>query len=115
METLKSTFAVVKYVKMSSYKIRRVLNQIRNKSYLESLMILRLMPYKSCIPIWQLLYSASANAENNLKLNKLDLFIDKAYVNEGYKLKRNQPRAKGVSYKILKPTCHITISLKLKK
>lgn len=108
----KSTQAVAKYIRMSPHKVRRVLDQIRGRSYQEALMMLEFMPYRSCSPIWQVLHSAAANAENNFNLEKKNLVITSAYANEGPKLKRIRPRAQGRAYKILKPTCHITIVLK---
>jgi hypothetical protein len=46
------------------------LNQIRGKSYQQALMLLEFMPYKACGPVWQVIYSAAANAEHNLNLKK---------------------------------------------
>ena len=37
--------AVAKYIRMSPHKIRRVLDQIRGRSYQEALMILEFLPY----------------------------------------------------------------------
>jgi len=75
-------------------------------------MMLEFMPYRACGPIWQVLHSAAANAQNNFGLDKKNLIVDIAYANEGPKLKRIRPRAQGRAYKILKPTCHITIVVK---
>jgi large subunit ribosomal protein L22 len=104
--------AVAKYIRMSPYKIRRVLDQIRGCSYQEALMILEFLPYRAGEPIWQVIYSAAANATNNYGLDKKKLIIDKIFANEGPKLKRIRPRAQGRAYKILKPTCHITVIVK---
>jgi len=104
--------ATAKYIRMSPFKVRKVLNQIKGRSYQEALIMLEFMPYRACGPIWQILHSAAANAKNNLNLQKKDLIIDTAFVNEGPKLKRIRPRAQGRAYKILKPTCHITIIVK---
>jgi large subunit ribosomal protein L22 len=38
---------------MSPHKIRRVLDQIRGRSYQEALMILEFLPYDAGGPIWQ--------------------------------------------------------------
>ena len=57
--------AVARYIRISPTKVRRVLDQIRGKSYEEALMILEFMPYRASGPIWQVLNSAAANAENN--------------------------------------------------
>ena len=55
MSNPQSVKAVAKYVRMSPQKVRRVLNQIRGKSYQEALMMLEFLPYKASGPIWQVL------------------------------------------------------------
>nr|YP_010993856.1 ribosomal protein L22 [Dianella ensifolia]WOZ11301.1 ribosomal protein L22 [Dianella ensifolia] len=97
---------------MSVFKARRVINQIRGRSYEETLMILELMPYRASYPILKLVYSAAANASHNMGLNEADSFISKAEVNQGPFVKRLRPRARGRSYTVKRPTCHITIVLK---
>jgi large subunit ribosomal protein L22 len=104
--------AVAKYIRMSPHKVRRVLNQIRGCTYKDALMILEFLPYGASGPIWQVVHSAAANAQNNYALDKKKLIIDEAYANEGPKLKRIRPRAKGRANSILKPTCHITVIVK---
>ena len=103
---------VAKYIRMSPYKIRRVLDQVRGCSYQESLMILEFLPYSGVGPIWQVIHSAAANAKHNYGLDKKNLIIDQIFADEGPKLKRIRPRAQGRAYKILKPTCHITVVMK---
>ena len=112
MSEIQSTRAIAKYIRMSPHKVRRVLDQIRGRSYQEALMMLEFMPYRACGPIWQVLHSAAANAQNNFGLDKKNLIVDIAYANEGPKLKRIRPRAQGRAFKILKPTCHITVVVK---
>lgn len=109
---VQSVKAVAKYIRMSPYKVRRVLDQIRGRSYQEALMILEFLPYKASGPIWQVVHSAAANAANNYNLDKKKLIIEQSYADEGPKLKRVRPRAQGRAYRILKPTCHITIIVK---
>jgi large subunit ribosomal protein L22 len=77
-------------------------------------MLLEFMPYKACGPIWQVIYSAAANAEHNLNLNKEQLYISEAFVNQGPVLRRFRPRAQGQGYGIRKPTCHISVKLAAK-
>lgn len=105
-------YALGQYIHMSPHKARRVIDQIRGRSYQETLMILQLMPYRACYPIFKLVYSAAANARHNRSLNAANLMISKAEVNEGTTLKRKKPRARGRSSLIKRPTCHITIVLK---
>lgn len=112
MSNIQSVKAVAKYIRMSPHKVRRVLNQIRGRSYQEALMILEFLPYNAGGPVWQVLHSVAANAKNNYDLDKKKLVIDTVFANEGPKLKRIRPRAQGRAYRILKPTCHITIVVK---
>jgi large subunit ribosomal protein L22 len=112
MSNVQSVRAEAKYIRMSPHKVRRVLDQIRGRSYREALMILEFLPYDAGGPVWQIVHSVAANAKNNYDLDKKKLIIDEVYANEGPKLKRIRPRAQGRAYKILKPTCHITIVVK---
>nr|AWT38761.1 ribosomal protein L22 [Licmophora sp.] len=111
MSDSKSVKAIAKYIRMSPHKIRRVLDQLRGRSYQEALMILEFLPYDASGPIWQVIHSAAANANHNYGLDKKNLIIEKIFADEGPKLKRIRPRAQGRAYKILKPTCHITVVL----
>lgn len=114
MQNIQSAKAISKYIRMSPYKIRRVLDQIRGRSYQEALMILEFLPYDASGPIWQVLHSAAANAKHNHNIDKKKLIISEIFANEGPRLKRVCPRAQGRAFKILKPTCHITVVLKSK-
>nr|YP_010879364.1 ribosomal protein L22 [Ruellia speciosa]YP_010945474.1 ribosomal protein L22 [Ruellia elegans]WGG27057.1 ribosomal protein L22 [Ruellia elegans]WIC96875.1 ribosomal protein L22 [Ruellia speciosa] len=104
--------ALGQYVTLSADKARRVIDQIRGRSYEETLMILELMPYRACYPIFKLVYSAAANASYDLGSDETNLRIIKAEVNEGTNVKKFKPRARGRSYAIKRTTCHITIVVK---
>jgi len=112
MSNIQKIKAVAKYIRMSPNKVRRVLNQIRGRSYQEALMILEFLPYDAGGPVWQVVHSVAANAKNNYNLDKKKLIISEIFADEGPKLKRIRPRAQGRAYKILKPTCHITVVVK---
>ena len=103
--------ATGKFVRMSPRKVRRVLDQIRGRSYREALIMLEFMPYKSCEPILKVLRSAVANAEHNNGLDPVSLYISEAYADQGPVLKRFRPRAQGRAFQIRKPTCHIAIAV----
>jgi large subunit ribosomal protein L22 len=109
--TTEEAKAVARYIRMSPRKVRRVLDQIRGRSYREALIILEFMPYRACEPILKVLRSAVANAEHNLGLNPADLLVSQAYADQGPTLRRYRPRAQGRAYQIRKPTCHITIAV----
>jgi len=103
--------AIGRYIRMSPRKVRRVLNQIRGKTYKEALMLLEFMPYRACGPVWQVIYSAAANAEHNLNLKKENLVISEAFADQGPVFRRFRPHAQGQGYGIRKPTCHIAITV----
>jgi large subunit ribosomal protein L22 len=105
-------YAIGRHIHMSANKVRRVIDQIRGRSYEESLMILELMPYRACDPILKLVYSAAANASNNLGLDQASLIVSKAYVNEGVTRKKPRPQARGRAYAVRRRTCHITVAMK---
>nr|YP_010544584.1 ribosomal protein L22 [Linaria vulgaris]UYG22559.1 ribosomal protein L22 [Linaria vulgaris] len=105
-------YALGRHISLSADKARRVVDQIRGRSYEETLMILELMPYRACYPIFKLVYSAAANASYNMGSNEANLIISNAQVNEGTTAKKLRPRARGRSYAIKRTTCHITIVVK---
>uniref|UniRef100_UPI0030DF13E4 ribosomal protein L22 n=1 Tax=Camellia synaptica TaxID=1454367 RepID=UPI0030DF13E4 len=105
-------YALGQHISMSAHKARRVIDQIRGRSYEETLMVLELMPYRACYPIFKLIYSAAANASYNMGSNETNLIISKVEVNEGTTVKKLKPRARGRSYLIKRPTCHISIVVK---
>ncbi len=103
--------AIARYIRMSPHKVRRVLDQIRGRSYREALIILEFMPYRACEPILKVLRSAVANAEHNDGLDPSTLVISSAFADQGPKLRRFRPRAQGRAYQIHRPTCHITVAV----
>nr|YP_009397484.1 ribosomal protein L22 [Dasyclonium flaccidum]ARW66670.1 ribosomal protein L22 [Dasyclonium flaccidum] len=114
MNTKKSNSqAIGKYIRVSTHKSRRVLQQIKGKNYNEARLILEFMPYRVCKTIIKILESAFSNIsqQTNYNINKKELIIKEAFANKGPILKRFQPRAQGRAFPIQKPTCHITIKL----
>ena len=105
-------YALGQDIRMSAHKARRIIDQIRGRSYEETLMILELMPYRASYPILKLIYSAAANASHNMRFNEANLIISKAEVNEGITVKKLKPQARGRGYLIKRSTCRITILLK---
>nr|YP_009922349.1 ribosomal protein L22 [Garcinia oblongifolia]QNA48206.1 ribosomal protein L22 [Garcinia oblongifolia] len=105
-------YALSQDIHMSAHKARRIIDQIRGRSYEETLMILELMPYRACYPIFKLVYSAAANASHNMGFNKTNLVISQAEVTGGSTSKRIKPQARGRNFLIKKPTCHIIIVFK---
>jgi large subunit ribosomal protein L22 len=111
IDTSNEVKAIARYIRMSPLKVRRVLDQIRGRSYREALIILEFMPYRACDPILKVLRSAVANAEHNVGLDPATLVVSKAFADGGPAMKRFRPRAQGRAYQIRKPTCHITVAV----
>ena len=80
-ETTKTAIAHGNYVRGSASKVRRVLDQIRGRSYRDALIMLEFMPYRSTDPITKVLRSAVANAEHNLGMDPSTLVISSAWAN----------------------------------
>nr|QXI85959.1 ribosomal protein L22 [Gentiana szechenyii] len=100
------------HIPMSPDKARRVIDQIRGRSYEETLMILELMSYRACYPILKLIYSAASNASYSMSSKETNLIISKAEVNASTSTNKLKPRARGRSYPVKKSTCHISIVMK---
>ncbi len=106
--------ARVRHIRVTPMKARRVVNLIRGKQASEAMAILKFAPQQASDPIFKLVQSAVANAKviadkQNLSIDEDDLFVSRAFVDEGTTLKRFMPRAQGRAFKILKRTSHITI------
>lgn len=107
--------AVAKDIGVSPSKVRIVLNLIRGKDYQMAVAILKNMPNVGAEEAVKVLESAGANAENNLGLNKANLYVAECYADGAATLKRFQPVSKGRAHSIKKRTSHITIVLDEKK
>jgi large subunit ribosomal protein L22 len=103
--------AVARYVHMSPTKVRRVVALIKDRPVQEALDILRFAPQAAAQPLFKVVASAAANAENNLDLDPDTLVVAAAYADEGPTLKRIRPRAQGRAYRIRKRTSHITVEV----
>lgn len=103
--------ATAKYIRISPYKVRVVLDLIRNKSVDEAVAILENTSKAGALPIKKVVESAAANAEHNQNMNRSDLKVAECYADMGPTLKRMQPVSKGRGCRILKRTSHITVVL----
>jgi large subunit ribosomal protein L22 len=101
--------AVTKYVRISPYKVRQVMDVVRGKPVERALAELRYMPQKAAREVARTIKSAAANAENNFDMDPADLVVKTIYADQGPTLKRYMPRARGRIDAIRKPTTHITV------
>ncbi len=104
--------AQLRYARISSRKVKIVLDLIKNKSIDEAYAIVRYTQKAASELIYKLLKSAEANASNNNDLNRDSLYVAEAYATQGPTLKRIMPRARGSANRIRKRTSHITVVLK---
>ena len=104
--------ATVKYARISSRKVKIVLDLIRNKPVEEAMAILKHTPKAACEPLAKLHKSAIANAETNKNMDVTRLYVAQCFVCQGPTLKRIRPRAQGRAFRINKKTSHITMVLK---
>jgi len=101
--------AIGRYLRVPPRKARFVLDAVRGKSANDALSTLKFIPNRAARYIERILESAVANAVNNYSLDRDVLRLSVAYVDQGPVLKRIQPRARGMAYRIIKRTSHITV------
>lgn len=106
--------AILNYARISSRKVKIVLDLIKNKGIDEAYAILKYTPKAASELLLKLLKSAESNALNNNGLNRDQLVVDEAFSNQGPTLKRMMPRARGSADRIKKRSSHITLVLKEK-
>ena len=104
--------ATLKNARISSRKVKIVIDLIRGKSVDEALAIVKYTPKAASEIIEKLLKSAIANAENNHNMSHEKLYVAEVFANQGPTLKRIRPAAKGSAVRIRKRTSHITIILR---
>ena len=104
--------AKLSYARISSRKVKIVIDMIRNKNVGEAMGILKTTPKAASELLIKLLESAMANAVNNHNMNADNLYVAEIFANQGPTLKRVRPRAQGRAFRIRKRTSHITIVLK---
>jgi large subunit ribosomal protein L22 len=105
------TRAFLKGTRLSSQKANLVASVVRDMSIEQAIDFLSFSKKKGARVIKKLLDSALANAENNHNADIDKLRIKSLIVNQGMRLKRIKPRARGRADRITKPTCHIEIIL----
>ena len=105
------TTAKLRGVRLSAQKGRLVADLIRGKTVENALNILQFSPKRGAIIIRKVLESAIANAEHNAGADIDELKIMHICVEKGPVLKRFAARAKGRGVRIVKPTCHIFLTV----
>jgi large subunit ribosomal protein L22 len=109
--------ATSKYVRTSAQKAGLVLELIRGKKASDAIAILRFTKKSVARDIEKALRSAIANAvhvaDKNQKrrVDEDDLFVSRAYADQGPTQKRVRPAPMGRAYQVLKRTTHLTVAV----
>ena len=105
------TRAILRGVRLSDQKGRLIADQIRGLPVDKALNILTFSPKKGAGIIKKVLESAIANAEHNDGADIDELKVKSIFVEKGMVLKRFTARAKGRGNRIVKPTCHVFVTV----
>ena len=102
--------ARARYMRISAYKVRQVLDLIRGHDVDRAIEILKFCERDAATVVGKLVNAAVANADKNHELHDAEeLYVSACYADEGPTLKRWRPRARGRATRIRKRTCHITV------
>ena len=101
--------AIYRHIMTAPNKVRRVANLLRGKSLAEAEATLASLPQRAVAAVAKTLKSAAANAENNEGANRDALFVSRIFVDEGTRLRRYLPRARGRADTVRKRMSHLTV------
>jgi large subunit ribosomal protein L22 len=104
-------FASARFVRITPMKARRVVDLVRGLPVDDALNLLAFAPQSAASTVHKVLESAVANAETTEGLDRGDLVVVRAQVDEGPTMKRWRPRAQGRATRINKRTSHITLAV----
>ena len=107
-----SARAVAYDVRVTPRKARLVIDLIRGKDVNVALGILANVNKAASPLVAKVVKSAASNAINNFNMSEERLYIAEIYANDGLRMKRFLPRAKGSASGLVKRTCHITVVVK---
>ena len=106
--------AIAKNVRVTPRKVRLVIDLVRGLPVKQALGILANVNRAASEPVMKLIKSAAANATNNFGMDEDALYISEIYANEGLRMKRYLPRAKGSASGLVKRSSHITCVVKMR-
>ena len=101
-------------VRVTPRKARLVIDLVRGKDVKVALGILANVNKAASAPVIKVIKSAAANAINNFGMDEDSLYVASIYANDGMRLKRYLPRAKGSASGLVKRSCHITCVVKMR-
>jgi len=116
MSATKSGYrAVARGLPMSAKKVRPVADHLRRIPVIDAVALLEHMPNKSARLLEKVIKSASANAlYANKQLDESTLVISELMIDEGRQEYRIWPRARGRADRLIKRSCHISVTVDVK-
>jgi large subunit ribosomal protein L22 len=110
MDERKGYRARARFLRISPTKVRRIADQVRRKPYADAMALLEALPHKGARLLKKVIRSAAANAlYANKNLDEDVLYVRELLVDEGVRMKRVWPRARGRADRLQKRTCHISV------
>ena len=106
--------AIAKNVRITPRKARLVMDLVRGKNVKEALGILNNVNRAASEPVMKLIKSAAANATNNFGMDEDSLYIAQIWANDGLRMKRYLPRAKGSASGLVKRNSHLYVVVKMR-
>ena len=106
--------AIAKNVRVTPRKCRLVIDLVRGKDLKVAYGILANVNKSAVTPVTKVIKSAAANATNNFSMDANKLYIAEIYANDGIRMKRYLPRAKGSASGLVKRTANITVVVKMR-
>ena len=106
--------AIAKNVRLTPRKARLVIDLVRGKNVKEALGLLANTNRAASEPVSKLIKSAAANAVNNFGMDEDSLYIAEIWANDGLRMKRYLPRAKGSASGLVKRNCHLYVVVKMR-
>ena len=107
--------AMARHIQITPRKVRLVVDAVRGKNAQEALTILRFMPNKAAGPVYKLIESAVANAEQNYGLEVEELYISSIYADDGPRHRKapygGRFAGRGRFRPIMRRSSHITVTL----
>ncbi|MBO7655770.1 MAG: 50S ribosomal protein L22 [Kiritimatiellae bacterium] len=111
MSEIKEVTAITRNVRMSAMKGRPLARECQGKSVAEALKVVEFSPRKAAGILKQTIKSAMANATNNAKLDVDTLVVKLCVFDEGTRMRRFWPRARGSASPIARRLCHCKVVL----
>jgi len=104
--------AHLRFLSISAQKVRLVVDLVRGKNATDALEMLRFVNKGVALPVFKLVSSAVANAEENFGVSRDDLYIAKITADEAPTRKWRRFGARGRFKPILRRNSHVTVVLR---